>query len=91
MQLHPVSCPVSVLPGRQQPADCAESWAAGCGAAGAAGPAQSRFSGGSDPPAGLEGRASRLGHAAAGAPEAGGALQPAGRPDGADAHTGILR
>lgn len=46
---------LSIFTGREQFTDCAKSWATCYGATGPAGPAQTRFSGGSDPTTGFEG------------------------------------
>lgn len=83
------SISLDVFAGGEQPADRPESRSAGRGAAGAAGPAQSRLAVGPDPPAGLEGGASCVGHAAPRPTKTAGLPKPARVADRADTHTGI--
>lgn len=81
---------VCVRAGWKQPADRTESRPAGRSAAGPGGAAQTGVPGGPDPPAGPEGGAGGLGHAAACPTTPGGAIQPAGLPDRVHANTGSL-
>lgn len=75
--------------GGKQPADRAESRAARRGTAGPGGPAQTRISGGPDPPAGPEGGAGCFGHATPGPAATDGPVEPAGLTHRVNTNTGI--
>lgn len=84
-----ITSSVSVFAGRQQPTDRAESRAATNGAAGPAGPVQTGVSGGSDPPAGLEGGAGCLRYITDHPTETVSPLKPPGYSNRCNTNTGI--